>query len=117
MFADAFHEMEESLADARIAAAEADIKAGRVTRGTADELIADTFRLFSTRWRTILTTQIFASTPYRENTSESTPNCRTDRRAILSLIVANGGLPWAIYTRKEGKTRESTKKPQRALHP
>lgn len=29
--------MEESLADARIAAAEADIKAGRVTRGTADD--------------------------------------------------------------------------------
>ena len=41
MFADAFHEMEESLADARIAATEADIKAGRVTRGTADELMAE----------------------------------------------------------------------------
>ncbi|MBQ4471036.1 MAG: hypothetical protein II946_01785 [Kiritimatiellae bacterium] len=45
MFADTFHKMEESLTDARIAAAEADIKAGRVTRGTADELIADTFSL------------------------------------------------------------------------
>lgn len=41
MFADAFHEMEESLADARIAAAEADIKAGRITRGTADELMSE----------------------------------------------------------------------------
>lgn len=41
MFADDFHEMEESLADARIAAAEADIKAGRVTHGTADELMAE----------------------------------------------------------------------------
>ena len=41
MFADAFHEMEESLAEARIAAAEADIKAGHVTRGTADELMAE----------------------------------------------------------------------------
>ena len=41
MFADAFHEMVESLADARIAAAEADIKAGRMTRGTADELMAE----------------------------------------------------------------------------
>ena len=41
MFADAFHEMEEALADARIAASEADIKAGRTTRGTADELLAE----------------------------------------------------------------------------
>ena len=41
MFADAFHEKEELLADARIAATEADIKAGRVTRGTADELMAE----------------------------------------------------------------------------
>ena len=41
MFADVFHEMEESLADARIAAAETDIKAGRVTRGTADELMSE----------------------------------------------------------------------------
>ena len=41
MFADAFHEMEESLADARLAAAEADIKAGRITRGTADELMSE----------------------------------------------------------------------------
>ena len=41
MFADAFHEMEESLAEARIAAAEADIKSGRVTHGTADELMAE----------------------------------------------------------------------------
>lgn len=40
MFADAFREMEESLADARIAAAEADVKAGRMARGTADELMA-----------------------------------------------------------------------------
>ena len=41
MFADVFHEMEESLTDARIAAAEADIKAGRMKRGTADELMAE----------------------------------------------------------------------------
>ena len=41
MFADAFHEMEESLADARIAASEADIRVGRVTRGTADDLMAE----------------------------------------------------------------------------
>lgn len=41
MFADAFHEMEESLADARMAASEADVKAGRTTRGTADELMAE----------------------------------------------------------------------------
>jgi hypothetical protein len=33
--------MEKSLAEARIAAAEADIKAGRVTRGTADELMVE----------------------------------------------------------------------------
>lgn len=41
MFAEAFHEMEESLADARMAASEADVKAGRTTRGTADELMAE----------------------------------------------------------------------------
>lgn len=41
MFADAFREMEESLADARIAASEADIRVGRVTRGTADDLMAE----------------------------------------------------------------------------
>lgn len=41
MFADAFHEMEESLADARIAASEADVRAGRVTRGTADKLMTE----------------------------------------------------------------------------
>ena len=41
MFADAFHEMEEALADARIAASDADIKAERFTRGTADDLMAE----------------------------------------------------------------------------
>ena len=41
MFADTFREMEDALADARIAASEADIKNGRVTRGTADELMAE----------------------------------------------------------------------------
>jgi PHD/YefM family antitoxin component YafN of YafNO toxin-antitoxin module len=41
MFADAFQEMEEALADARVAASEADIRAGRVTRGTADDLMAE----------------------------------------------------------------------------
>ncbi len=41
MFADAINKMEESMAEARIAAAEADIKAGRITRGTADELMAE----------------------------------------------------------------------------
>ena len=41
MFADAFQEMEEALADARIAASEADIRAGRIKRGTADDLMAE----------------------------------------------------------------------------
>ena len=41
MFADAFHEMEASLADSRIAASEADIKAGHIARGTADGLMAE----------------------------------------------------------------------------
>ena len=41
MLADAFNEMEEALTAARIAASEADIRAGRVTRGSADELMAD----------------------------------------------------------------------------
>ena len=41
MFADAFQEMEEALADARVAASEADIRAGRAKRGTADELMAE----------------------------------------------------------------------------
>ena len=41
MFADEFHEMEESLSNARLAASEADIRAGRVTHGTADELMAE----------------------------------------------------------------------------
>jgi len=41
MFADAFHEMEDALTAARVAASEADIAAGRVTRGSADELMAE----------------------------------------------------------------------------
>ena len=41
MFADAFREMEDSLAEARVAASEADVRAGRFTRGTADELMAE----------------------------------------------------------------------------
>lgn len=41
MFADAFRKMEEALTAARVAASEADLRAGRVTRGTADELMAE----------------------------------------------------------------------------
>jgi len=41
MFADAFREMEEALSDARIAAAEADIKAGRCKKCTADEVMSE----------------------------------------------------------------------------
>ena len=41
MFADTFHEMEEALTAARIAASEADIRAGRISRGNADELISE----------------------------------------------------------------------------
>lgn len=41
MFADTFHEMERALALARIAASEADLKAGRVTRGSADSLMSE----------------------------------------------------------------------------
>ena len=41
MFSDAFREMEEALTAARVAASEADVRAGRVTRGTADELMAE----------------------------------------------------------------------------
>ena len=41
MFADAFREIEDSLAEARIAASEADIRAGRYTKGSADDLMAE----------------------------------------------------------------------------
>ncbi len=41
MFADAFREMEEALSDARIAAAEADIRAGRSKKCTADEVMSE----------------------------------------------------------------------------
>ncbi len=41
MFADAFKEMEDALAEARVAASEADIRAGRFSKGTADELMAE----------------------------------------------------------------------------
>ena len=41
MFADAFKEMEESLTAARVAAAEAEYKTGRFTRGSADDLMAE----------------------------------------------------------------------------
>ena len=41
MFADAFKEMEESLTAARVAAAEAEFKTGRLTRGSADDLMAE----------------------------------------------------------------------------
>ena len=41
MFADAFKEMEESLTAARVAAAEAEFRAGRCTRGSADDLMAE----------------------------------------------------------------------------
>ncbi len=41
MFADAFREMEESLTTARIAAAEAEFRAGRCARGSADDLMAE----------------------------------------------------------------------------
>lgn len=41
MFADAFQEMERALALARISASEADLKVGRVTRGSADSLMRE----------------------------------------------------------------------------
>ena len=41
MQADAFKEMEEILTAARVAAAEAEFKAGRYTRGSADDLMAE----------------------------------------------------------------------------
>lgn len=41
MFADAFREMEENLTAARVAAAEAEFKAGRCTHGSADDLMAE----------------------------------------------------------------------------
>ncbi|MGN0846542.1 MAG: prevent-host-death protein [Kiritimatiellia bacterium] len=41
MSADAFRDMEEALAIARVAASEADLAAGRVTRGSADELMGE----------------------------------------------------------------------------
>ncbi len=41
MYADAFREMEENLTAARIAAAEAECRAGRCTRGSADDLMAE----------------------------------------------------------------------------
>ena len=41
MFADAFKEMEENLTAARVAAAEAEFKTGRLTRGSADDLMAE----------------------------------------------------------------------------
>lgn len=41
MFADAFREMEESLTAARVAAAEAEYKDGRFTRGSAEDLMSE----------------------------------------------------------------------------
>ena len=41
MSADAFQEMEENLVAARVATAEAEYKAGRFTRGSADDLMAE----------------------------------------------------------------------------
>lgn len=41
MFADAYAEMERALAEARVAASEADYAAGRVTRGSAHDLMAE----------------------------------------------------------------------------
>lgn len=41
LFAEAFHEMEDALAEARIAASEADIRAGRYEKGSADDLMAE----------------------------------------------------------------------------
>lgn len=41
MSADSFREMEDALAEARVAASEADIRAGRYAKGTADELMSE----------------------------------------------------------------------------
>ena len=41
MFADAFKKMEDALVEARVAASEADMRAGRFSKGTADELMAE----------------------------------------------------------------------------
>lgn len=41
MSADLFREMEDALAEARVAASEADIRAGRYSKGTADELMSE----------------------------------------------------------------------------
>lgn len=41
MFADAFKEMEDALAEARVAASESDLRAGRFSEGTADDLMAE----------------------------------------------------------------------------
>lgn len=41
MSADFFREMEDALAEARVAASEADIRAGRYSKGTADKLMSE----------------------------------------------------------------------------
>lgn len=41
MSADSFREMEDALAGARVAASEADFRAGRYAKGTADELMSE----------------------------------------------------------------------------
>ena len=41
MSADSFREMEDALAEARVAASEADFRAGRYAKGTADELMSE----------------------------------------------------------------------------
>lgn len=41
MSADLFREMEDALAEARVAASEADIRAGRYSKGSADKLMSE----------------------------------------------------------------------------
>ena len=41
MFSEAFHQMEDELSALRVQLSEADIRAGRVTRGTADALMRE----------------------------------------------------------------------------
>lgn len=41
MFGDAYKKMEEELSALRVQLSEADVRAGRITRGTADELMSE----------------------------------------------------------------------------
>jgi len=41
MFGDAYRQMEDELSSLRVQLSEADVRAGRVTRGTADDLMGE----------------------------------------------------------------------------